>query len=119
MQNVVAGNVKYKIQSIKDKLRQQEKVEEKPPEPEVATRRRTLVPQIDPKQLEKAPQIPQAIKLTQVESGLSSKQIIVPSFETTTKVFQEHFQILREVKHKIDLLKQAYYGQMDKKKTWE
>jgi hypothetical protein len=27
--------------------------------------------------------------------------------------------ILRELRNKIDLLKQAYYGQMDKKKTWE
>lgn len=27
--------------------------------------------------------------------------------------------ILKELKGKIDLLKQAYYGQMDKKKTWE
>jgi hypothetical protein len=43
----------------------------------------------------------------------------VPSFETTGKVFSDHFLILRELKYKIELLKQAYYGQMDKKRTWE
>ena len=43
----------------------------------------------------------------------------MPSFETTAKIFNEHFMILRELRNKIDLLKQAYYGQQDKKKTWE
>jgi hypothetical protein len=43
----------------------------------------------------------------------------VPSFETTARIFQEHFIILRELRNKIELLKQAYFGQMDKKKTWE
>ena len=56
---------------------------------------------------------------TQNQLGMSKKQVMVPSFETTAKLYQEHFLILRELKHKIDLLKQAYYGQMDKRKTWE
>ena len=43
----------------------------------------------------------------------------MPSFETTAELFSEHFLVLRELKYKIDLLKQAYFGQMDKKKTWK
>jgi len=42
----------------------------------------------------------------------------VPTFETTARIFSEHFLVLRELRYKIDLLKQAYFGQMDKKKTW-
>lgn len=57
--------------------------------------------------------------LTGIQFGLSKKQIVVPSFVTTAKVFGEHFVILRELKHRIDLLRQAYYGQMDRRKTWE
>ena len=38
---------------------------------------------------------------------------------TTTKLFNEHFMIMAELKSKISMLKQAYYNQMDKKKTWE
>ena len=46
--------------------------------------------------------------MTREEIGISDKKIIVPSFNTTTKVFKRHFQILRDLKHKIDLLRQAY-----------
>lgn len=56
--------------------------------------------------------------LTDEQFGLSKKQIIVPTFETTARIFSEHFLVLRELRYKIDLLKQAYFGQMDKKKTW-
>lgn len=38
---------------------------------------------------------------------------------TTARIFNEHFIILRELRNKMNLLKQAYYGQQDKKKTWE
>ena len=51
--------------------------------------------------------------------ALSRKQIIVPSFKTTAKIFNEHYLILKDLKHRIDLLKQAYFDQMEKKKTWE
>ena len=57
--------------------------------------------------------------MTSLMSGLTNKQIIIPSFKNTIKLFEEHLSILKELKKKIDLLKQAYYGQMDKKKTWE
>ena len=57
--------------------------------------------------------------MTSLMSGMTKKQIIIPSFKTTIKLFEEHLSILKELKRKIDLLKQAYYGQMDKKKTWE
>ena len=47
------------------------------------------------------------------------KEILVPSFRTTVDVFGQHFLILRELKHRIELLQQAYFAQMDKKKTWQ
>jgi len=35
------------------------------------------------------------------------------------KIFGKHLLILKELKIKIDLLKQAYFGQMDKRKSWD
>jgi len=53
-----------------------------------------------------------------IQYALSSKQILVPSMGTTAKVFSQHLIILRDLKHKTDLLKQAYFQQMDKARTW-
>ena len=49
--------------------------------------------------------------LTRHEIGVSDKKIIIPSFNTTGKLFTQHFHILRELKHRIDRLKQAYESQ--------
>ena len=57
--------------------------------------------------------------MTREEIGVSSKKIIIPSFDTTSKIFSQHFQILRELKHKIDLLKQAYEDQRSIDRSWE
>ena len=57
--------------------------------------------------------------LTDVKTGVSKKQIIVPSFETTTRIFNTHIMVLQELQYNIQRLKQAYYAQMDKRKTWE
>ena len=35
-----------------------------------------------------------------------------------SKVFSEHLIILRDLKHKVDRLKQAYFEQMDKVRSW-
>ena len=43
--------------------------------------------------------------MTREELGVSDKRIIIPSFWTTSKLFAQHFSILRELKHRIDLLK--------------
>lgn len=43
--------------------------------------------------------------MTREELGVGETKIIVPSFKTTIDVFKNHFQILRELRHKIDLLK--------------
>ena len=56
--------------------------------------------------------------VTKHHAGVSRKQIIVPSFETTAKLFNQHFLIMQELRHKIKQLKQAYVGQMDKRKSW-
>ncbi len=54
-----------------------------------------------------------------MQQALSNKKIIVPSFETTGGIIKDHFIILRELRHKINLLKQAYFGQNDLERTWE
>lgn len=50
----------------------------------------------------------QMMALSKTEFGVGEKKIIIPSFETTGKLFAQHFQILRELKHQIDQLKKAY-----------
>ena len=51
----------------------------------------------------------QQSRLTNEEVGVNERtKIVVPSFRTTSKLFSQHFYILRELKHKIELLKQAY-----------
>ena len=57
--------------------------------------------------------------MTRQEFGLSDKQIIVPSFGTTSQLFQQHFAILRNLRHKITLLKNAYELQKSDERSWE
>lgn len=60
------------------------------------------------------------IKFTSVEVGVhGDKQILVPSFGTTSTLFARHFDILRSLKRRIDLLKQAYEHQLDEGKSWD
>lgn len=47
------------------------------------------------------------------------KRIIMPSFGTTSALFARHFEILRTLKRRIDLLKQAYFAQADNERTWD
>lgn len=37
------------------------------------------------------------------------RQIMLPDFSTTAKVFNEHLILLADLKHRIKLLRQAYY----------
>lgn len=57
--------------------------------------------------------------MTKEELGVSDKKIIIPSFDTTGKLFAQHFHILRELKYKIDLLKQACEDQRSDERSWE
>lgn len=56
--------------------------------------------------------------LTEVKLGVTNKQLVVPSFATTAKVFGQHLLVLADLKYRIKKLKQSYYGQQDKKKSW-
>ena len=57
---------------------------------------------------------------TNFESSLrGDKEIVVPSFGTTGALFARHFDILRTLKRRINLLKQAYDTQIDEERTWE
>lgn len=58
-------------------------------------------------------------EMTNEELGVSDKRIIIPSFSTTSKLFRQHFFILRELRHRIDLLKQAYEDQRAIDRSWE
>jgi hypothetical protein len=61
-----------------------------------------------------------AIKLTEYEVGMQQdKNLIVPSFGTASSLFASHFTTLRQLRRRVDLLKQAYYSQMDQAKCWE
>ena len=44
---------------------------------------------------------------------------MVPSFGTAGALFARHFDILRNLKRRILLLRQAYQNQQDEEKTWE
>ena len=57
--------------------------------------------------------------MTREELGVGDTKIIVPSFKTTEDVFKNHFSILRDLRHKIDLLKQAYEDQRSLDRSWE
>jgi hypothetical protein len=48
--------------------------------------------------------------LTAIKSTLTKKQIIIPSFDTTSKVFDQHLAVLRELHYHMERLKQAYYA---------
>lgn len=62
----------------------------------------------------------QPASLTNFEVGvLGDKSIVVPSFGTTSAIFARHFNTLRKLRRRVDLLKQSYYQQMDKEKCWE
>jgi len=43
---------------------------------------------------------------------------MVPSMASTGKIFSTHLAILSDLRNRIDLLKQAYFKQMDKDRTW-
>lgn len=43
-------------------------------------------------------------QMTKQELGISNKRIVIPSFETTSKLFAQHFAILRALRHRIDML---------------
>ena len=56
--------------------------------------------------------------MTREEVGISDKKIISPSFETTSKLFAQHFHILRELRHKIELLRQSKEDQRSLERSW-
>ena len=58
-------------------------------------------------------------KMTNVDYGVNEeRQILIPSFGTCGALFSRHFDILRKLKRRIDLLKQAYEAQADDERTW-
>ena len=57
--------------------------------------------------------------VTQEESSINNKRIIIPSFSTTSALFSQHFGILRDLRRCIDGLKKAYYSQRDEERSWE
>ena len=59
-------------------------------------------------------------KMTTIEWGINGdKQILVPSFGTTGALFSRHFDILRNLKRRVVLLRQSYEAQKDEERCWE
>lgn len=59
-------------------------------------------------------------KIVKKDFGISIKnQLIVPSFSTTSQIFSQHLAILRELKHKILLLKKSYEYQRNIEQSWK
>ena len=56
--------------------------------------------------------------MTSFEIGVSDTKIIIPSFKTTSKLFAQHFQILRELNHKLQLLKKSKDKQRSEDQSW-
>lgn len=52
-------------------------------------------------------------------SVTDEKQIVVPSFGTVGALFARHFDILRNLKRRIMLLKQSHENQHDDQRSWE
>lgn len=57
--------------------------------------------------------------VTRRELGVSNKTILIPSFQTTSKLFAQHFTILRELRHRVFLLKQASEDQRSSERSWD
>ena len=57
--------------------------------------------------------------MTSLEVGIQGeKQLIVPSFGMTSSLFTRHCEILRQLRRRISLLKQAYQYQLDENRSW-
>ena len=57
--------------------------------------------------------------MTNYDVGVQSqKNIVVPSFGTTSALFIRHLGTLKQLKRRVDLLKQSYYKQMDAQRCW-
>jgi hypothetical protein len=115
-EKVVASKMKIKIKSLQS-------IAEDDPHASIPTalNKKDLMYFADdpPVQSDKLSPTKKKKTLTETEFAMSSKQLIVPSFETTARLFQTHLLILREVKYRVDKIKQAYFAQMDKRKTWQ
>ena len=57
-------------------------------------------------------------ELTRCELGIGTRKIIIPSFQTTGKLFAQHFQILRELQHRVQLLRKAKDKQRSEDQSW-
>lgn len=74
------------------------------------------IPKINEKQLKEE----KKFKLTNLQISMTgNKQIVVPSFGTTGALFSRHFDVLKNLKRRVMLLKLAYESQQDEERTWD
>lgn len=50
---------------------------------------------------------------------MNNAKIIIPSFNTTSTIFNQHFMILKDVKKRVEGLRKAYVRQRDEDRAWE
>jgi hypothetical protein len=51
--------------------------------------------------------------MTVEDKTITEKTILIPSFSTTSAIFNQHFMILKDLKKRIEGLKKAYYRQRE------
>jgi len=54
-----------------------------------------------------------------VETSINNKKILIPSFSTTSAIFSQHLVILKDLKRRIEGLRQAYVRQREEARSWE
>ena len=57
--------------------------------------------------------------MTVEDKTINNKSILIPSFSTTSAIFNQHFMILKDLKKRIEGLKKAYLRQREEERAWE
>lgn len=57
--------------------------------------------------------------LTIRDKTINNKEILIPSFSTTSEIFNQHFIILKDLKKRMEGLRRAYLRQRDEERSWE
>jgi hypothetical protein len=59
------------------------------------------------------------VEVTQEGTTINDRKILIPSFSTTSTIFNQHFIILKDLKKRIEGLRKAYVRQREEDRAWE
>lgn len=57
--------------------------------------------------------------MTTENETINHQKLLIPSFSTTSAIFNKHLTILKDLKKRIDGLKHAYLKQREEERVWE